>query len=110
MHTAEQKLKERIKELTCLYEVTSLIVNSDYEQIEEVLRAIASCLQKACQYNEETFVELKTPLTTIRTKKKYDKYVFLKSPVSRILRVRPKNQSCTLPVRAGALHRLFHRT
>lgn len=81
MHTAEQKLKERIKELTCLYEVTSLIVNSDYEQIEEVLRAIASCLQRAWQFNEETYVELKTPLTTIRTKKREDKYVFLKSPI-----------------------------
>lgn len=81
MHTVEQKLKERIKELTCLYEVTSLIVNSDYEQIEEVLRAIASCMQRAWQFNEETYVELKTPLITIRTEKKAEEYVFLQSPI-----------------------------
>lgn len=81
VHTAEQKLKERIKELTCLYEVTSLIVNSDYEQIEEVLRAIASCMQRAWQFNEETYVELKAPLTIIRTEKKAEEYVFLQSPI-----------------------------
>ncbi|MFC4220492.1 sensor histidine kinase [Flagellimonas marina] len=81
MHTAEQKLKERIKELTCLYEVTSLIVNSDYEQIEEVLKAIANCLQVAWQFDEETYVELETPTISIKTEERGEAYVFLKSPI-----------------------------
>ncbi|WP_262911458.1 hypothetical protein [Allomuricauda sp. SCSIO 65647] len=34
---AEQKLKERIKELTCIHEATSLIVNCDYNDAETVL-------------------------------------------------------------------------
>ncbi|MEW2921848.1 HAMP domain-containing sensor histidine kinase [Muricauda sp. ANG21] len=81
MHTAEQKLKERIKELTCLYEVTSLIVNSDYEQIEEVLKAIANCLQVAWQFDEETYVELETPTISIQTEERGEAYVFLESPI-----------------------------
>jgi signal transduction histidine kinase len=81
LHTAEQKLKERIKELTCLYEVTSLIVNSDYEQIEEVLKAIANCLQVAWQFDEETYVELETPTISIKTEERGGAYVFLKSPI-----------------------------
>ncbi len=82
LHTAEQKLKERIKELTCLYEVTSLIVHSDYEQIEEVLKAIANCLQRAWQFDEETYVELETPVTSIQTEEKGEGYVFLESPIT----------------------------
>lgn len=81
LYTAEQKLKERIKELTCLYEVSSLIGNSDYEQIEEVLWAITTCLQKAWQYNEEAYVELKVPLGTFKTKKRQGTQIFLKSPL-----------------------------
>ncbi|HDZ13498.1 MAG TPA: sensor histidine kinase, partial [Pricia sp.] len=38
MTTAEAKLKERVKELTCLYEVTSIIVNSDYDRLEASLQ------------------------------------------------------------------------
>lgn len=81
MHTAEQKLKERIKELTCLYEVTSLIVNCDYEQMQEVLEAIADCLQRAWQFDKETYVILKTPSHTIQTHETGDNYVFLESSI-----------------------------
>src|SRR5690606_33670031 len=81
LYTAQQKLKERIKELTCLYEVSSLIGNSDYEQIEEVLWAITACLQKAWQYNEETYVELKVPLGTYKTKRGKGPQIFLESPL-----------------------------
>ena len=44
MTSAEAKLKERVKELTCLYEVTSIIVNADYDQIDASLEAIVYCL------------------------------------------------------------------
>src|SRR5690606_12068565 len=46
-----------------------------------VLWAIAACLQKAWQYNEETYVELKVPLGTFNTKKGKDPQIFLESPL-----------------------------
>lgn len=60
MNTTEGKLKERIKELTCLYEVTSIIVNSDYEHLATSLEAIIHCLKKAWQFEEATEVLLST--------------------------------------------------
>ena len=58
MATPEARLKERIKELTCLHEVTTIIVNSDYDQMENSLEAITYCLKKACQYENEAEVFL----------------------------------------------------
>lgn len=54
----EQKLKERIKELTCLYEVSSLIANSDLEDLEPTLKAVCKSLKKAVQFPEDVLVEL----------------------------------------------------
>ncbi|WP_179344995.1 sensor histidine kinase [Winogradskyella ursingii] len=56
MSKARQALKERIKELTCLYEVSSIIANTDFELIEDTLKAIAFSLKKAFQYPEKTDV------------------------------------------------------
>ncbi len=56
MITTEQKLSERIKELTCLYEVTTIIANSDYDQLETSLEAIVYCLKKAWQFEDDTAV------------------------------------------------------
>lgn len=58
MITTEQKLSERIKELTCLYEVTTIIANSDYDQLETSLEAIVYCLKKAWQFEGDTVVVL----------------------------------------------------
>ncbi|SHF13937.1 Signal transduction histidine kinase [Arenibacter palladensis] len=58
MITAEEKLKERIKELTCLYEVTSIIVNCDYDQVEDALKGILHCLQKAWLFSDAAQVKL----------------------------------------------------
>ncbi|MCB0462659.1 MAG: HAMP domain-containing sensor histidine kinase [Flavobacteriaceae bacterium] len=52
----EQALQERIKELTCLYEVSSIIVNANAELMEDTLKAIAISLKKAFQYPEKTTV------------------------------------------------------
>lgn len=82
MHTAEQKLKERIKELTCLYEVTSLIVNCDYDDVKKALKGIVECLERAWQFDEETYVALKTSVYDIRTAEKGEDYVFLESPIT----------------------------
>jgi len=57
--TAEEKLKERVKELTCLYEVTSIIVNADYDQLDRSLEAIVYCLKRAWQFEDVTEAYLK---------------------------------------------------
>ncbi|WP_299780946.1 HAMP domain-containing sensor histidine kinase [uncultured Formosa sp.] len=54
MNTTEHALQERIKELTCLYEVSSIIANANYEQIDDIFYAISFSLKKAFQYPEHT--------------------------------------------------------
>lgn len=54
----EKDLKERIKELTCLYEVSSIIVNNDYNELDKTLYSIALCLRRAFQYDTDTIVEI----------------------------------------------------
>ena len=58
MNSVEAKLKERVKELTCLYEVTSIIVNSDYDQLESSLEAIVYCLKRGWQFVVDTEAKL----------------------------------------------------
>lgn len=57
--STEDKLKERIKELTCLYNVSSYIAISDVNDLEPTFNAIAFSLKEAIRYNEEAFVEIK---------------------------------------------------
>jgi len=56
--SVEQKLKERIKELTCLYEVSSFIANSDLNSLKPTLKAICRSLKNAVQFPEDVLVEL----------------------------------------------------
>src|SRR5690554_1619184 len=56
--TIEKDLKERIKELTCLYEVSSIIVNNDYKELDKTLYSIALSVRRALQYDEHTIVEI----------------------------------------------------
>lgn len=58
MINTEQKLKERVKELTCLYEVTSIIVNSGYDELNTSLEAIAYCLKKGWQFMDDAETKL----------------------------------------------------
>ncbi len=58
--TTKEQLKERIKELTCLYEVTSIIVNCDYNNLQKCLQEISFRLKEALLYNNEAYVEIKT--------------------------------------------------
>ncbi|KAA2219006.1 sensor histidine kinase [Maribacter flavus] len=58
MTSTEAKLKERVKELTCLYEVTSIIVNSDYDQLETSLEAILYCLKRGWQFDDDAEAHL----------------------------------------------------
>ncbi|MCG2417589.1 HAMP domain-containing histidine kinase [Aequorivita sp. F47161] len=56
--TPEKNLKERIKELTCLYEVSSIIVNNDFRELDKTLYSIALSLRKALQHNKYATVEI----------------------------------------------------
>jgi signal transduction histidine kinase len=81
MISAEAKLKERIKELTCLYEVTSIIVNSDYDNLETSLFAIAKSLKKAWQFEMDAEVALKCANYEVKTKNFDSDRVLLESRV-----------------------------
>ena len=81
MTTAEAKLKERVKELTCLYEVTSIIVNSDYDHLESSLEAIAYCLKRGWQFIEDTEAYLSVGGYTAQTEDFKDDSVALRSNV-----------------------------
>ncbi|APY11729.1 sensor histidine kinase [Seonamhaeicola sp. S2-3] len=56
--STEKKLKERIKELTCLYEVSSYISNCDLNYIKPTLVAIAKSLKKAIQFPKDATVSI----------------------------------------------------
>ncbi|NNE76356.1 MAG: HAMP domain-containing histidine kinase [Pricia sp.] len=81
MTTAEAKLKERIKELTCLYEVTSIIVNSDYDQLETSLEAITFCLKKAWQFEDDAEVYLSDGNYKVQTKGYHSEMASLRSDI-----------------------------
>lgn len=57
-NSTEAALQERIKELTCLYEVSSIIANTNFELIEDTLRGIVFSLKKAFQYPDKTDIVL----------------------------------------------------
>lgn len=62
MNTTDNALKERIKELTCLYEVSSIIVNADFEQIQDTIKAIVHSLKRAFQFPAHTNVSIETEI------------------------------------------------
>lgn len=57
--STKDKLQERIKELTCLYEVSSYIVNSDLGNLQNTFIAIAHSIKRAIRFSNEAIVELK---------------------------------------------------
>ena len=67
MNGTESALKERIKELTCLYEVSSIIANANIEQLDETLKAIVVSLKRGFQYPQQTEITIKTPLSSIES-------------------------------------------
>ncbi|SRR5690554_467385 len=58
--TIEDDLKERIKELTCLYEVSSIIVNNDYKELDKTLYSIALSVQRALLFDQDAIVEIQS--------------------------------------------------
>lgn len=58
--TLEENLNKRIKELTCLYEVSSIIVNNDYLELDKTLYSIVLSIRKSLQYNKKAIVEIQS--------------------------------------------------
>ena len=67
MHKTEDKLKERIKELTCLYEVSSIIGDAETQELDFVFLKIANSLKEAFQFPERIDVSIEVPTTKIST-------------------------------------------
>ncbi|RDK89177.1 sensor histidine kinase [Marinirhabdus gelatinilytica] len=67
MTTTEATLKERIKELTCLYEISSIIVNADVGQMQETFKAIALSLKKGFQFPEQTEISITASIASFNT-------------------------------------------
>ncbi|WP_347373478.1 HAMP domain-containing sensor histidine kinase [Aequorivita sp. Q41] len=80
--TLEKNLKERIKELTCLYEVSSIIVNNDYKEVDKTLYSIALSLRKSFQYSKNTIVEIKAEKLHLITSALPHKSVFIESIIT----------------------------
>lgn len=57
--STEDKLKERIKELTCLYNVSSFIANCNLYDLDPTFKAIASSLKESILFSADAFVEMK---------------------------------------------------
>ena len=67
MNTVEAALKERIKELTCLYEVSSILVHADSEDHAKTFEAIAFSIKKGFQYPNETEVHIEQGTHAVKT-------------------------------------------
>ncbi|TDL99385.1 MAG: hypothetical protein C4K58_05595 [Flavobacteriaceae bacterium] len=82
MNTPEEKLRERVKELICLYGVTSVIVGANYQDLQPTFDKIVACMEKAYQFVEDTYVEMATPEGISRTKGYQNQpLVCLESPI-----------------------------
>ncbi len=64
-----------------MYEVTSIIVNSDFEKLEMSLESIAYCLKKAFQYPKDTYVHIACPDHLVSVGTYCDDTVFLRAPI-----------------------------
>ncbi|WP_031425491.1 sensor histidine kinase [Flavimarina sp. Hel_I_48] len=81
MNTTEAALKERIKELTCLYEVSSILMNVTDTKLFEELKAIAKSLKKAFQFPPDTEISIFIPGHQVTTGKTMD-FVVMYSTIS----------------------------
>jgi signal transduction histidine kinase len=71
----EEKLKERVKELTCLFEISKLISRS--ENINEItLKKIISSIKKAWRFNKDATVEIQIEGYNLLTSKISKKSIF----------------------------------
>ncbi|WP_445737259.1 sensor histidine kinase [Mariniflexile sp.] len=81
MNSTEAALKERIKELTCLYEVSSIIGNANVDLIEDMLKAVVVSLKKAFQYPESTYISFIMDTISISTDSQIGNALEIKSDI-----------------------------
>ncbi|TYA56307.1 sensor histidine kinase [Formosa maritima] len=79
--TTKDKLKERIKELTCLYNISSYIANSNLENLQPTWKAIVHSLQEAIRYPEDASVELKIEEKSLSVGKLSENKVYIVSAI-----------------------------
>ncbi|MDN3492836.1 sensor histidine kinase [Winogradskyella bathintestinalis] len=81
MSTTEAALKERIKELTCLYEVSSIIANANESLLEDTLQAIGYSAKKGFQFPEYTDITIITEFHKVATKKEHLEKLQINAPI-----------------------------
>lgn len=81
MNTTELALKERIKELTCLYDISTIIVNADVETLEDTLKAIVFSLKKGFTFPEETQIAILVGTINTSTSRNLDKHIVITSNI-----------------------------
>lgn len=79
--STEEKLQERIKELSCLYDISSLLAKHQ-SSIEETLRGVAAILRQAWRFSEDAIVELKLAEFYILTPKLPKDSIFQESTIA----------------------------
>lgn len=73
--TTEEKLKERVKELTCLYEISKTISQAHCLE-KKILKKIISATKKAWRFSEDAIVEINIPEFFLSTSKVPEKTIF----------------------------------
>lgn len=76
----EEKLKERVKELTCLYEISKTISQSNCIE-KKVLKKIIASTKKAWRFTDDAVVELHVPEYIITSAAIFDETIFQISAV-----------------------------
>ena len=76
----EESLKERIKELTCLYQVSSILRSFQGDK-KQVFQAISEVMKEAWKFPNYVIVELKTDEDHIHQIDSLNNYVFIESPL-----------------------------
>lgn len=71
----EEKLKERVKELTCLYEISKTISRPNYKE-NEVLNKIIKSTKKAWKFSSDAIVEIQLPNKNLSTSEIKENTVF----------------------------------
>ncbi|MEN2398848.1 HAMP domain-containing sensor histidine kinase [Flavobacterium sp. MC2016-06] len=77
----EEKLKERIKELTCLYEISQIISQSNSVN-NQVLQEIILSTKKAWHYNDEAIIEIQILDSNLSTSIINEQTVYQTSPIT----------------------------
>lgn len=81
MNKTKAALKERLKELTCLYEVSSIIGDANDDFIENTLKEIIFSLKRGFQFPKHTDVTINTEVFNISTTETINKSVSINSNI-----------------------------